>query len=88
MRGGGTQKRAGRRSAVKVDTLNESVISDIGHAFGYYNYGDERGLIDAFPGRDAAAAFICGYVRMALVHPVPVIEKAIARVQESGILKK
>ena len=29
-----------------------------------------------------------GYVRMALVHPVPVIEKAIARVQESGILKK
>ncbi len=29
-----------------------------------------------------------GYVRMALVHPVPVIEKAIGRVQESGILKK
>ena len=29
-----------------------------------------------------------GYVRMALVHPVPVIEKAIAKVQESGILKK
>ena len=29
-----------------------------------------------------------GYVRMALGHPVPVIEKAIARVQESGILKK
>ena len=29
-----------------------------------------------------------GYVRMALVHPVQVIEKAIARVQESGILKK
>ncbi len=28
------------------------------------------------------------YVRMALVHPVPVIEKAIAKVQESGILKK
>ena len=51
---------------MKVDTLNESVISDIGHAFGYYNYGDERGLIDAFPSRDAAAAFICGYVRMAL----------------------
>ena len=29
-----------------------------------------------------------GYVRMALVHPVPVIEKAIAKVRESGILKK
>ena len=29
-----------------------------------------------------------GYVRMALVHPVPVIEKAIQKVQESGILQK
>lgn len=29
-----------------------------------------------------------GYVRMALVHPVPVIEKAIRKVQESGILQK
>ena len=51
---------------MKVDTLDESVVSDIGHAFGYYDYGDERGLIDAFPSRDAAAAFIGGYVRMAL----------------------
>ena len=31
----------------------------VGHAFGYYNYGS------ALPSRDAAAAFICGYVRMA-----------------------
>ncbi|SCH53403.1 LL-diaminopimelate aminotransferase [uncultured Clostridium sp.] len=29
-----------------------------------------------------------GYVRMALVHPVPVIEKAIRKVQESDILQK
>ena len=50
----------------KVTALDESVIQDIGHAFGYYPYGAERGLIDAFPSRDAAAAFICGYVRMAL----------------------
>ena len=52
---------------MKVDTLEESRISDIGHAFGYYDYGSEHGLIDAFPSRDAAAAFIRGYVRMSLL---------------------
>lgn len=51
---------------LKVTTLDESAIREIGHAFGYYDYGAEHGLIDAFPNRDAAAAFICGYVRMAL----------------------
>lgn len=51
---------------MKVTTLSEEAIRRIGHAFGYYDYGDERGLIDAFPSRDAAAEFICGYVRMAL----------------------
>ena len=51
---------------MKVTALDESTVQDIGHAFGYYDYGAEHGLIDAFPSRDAAAAFICGYVRMAL----------------------
>ena len=51
---------------MRVTNLDEQVIQDIGHAFGYYDYGQEHGLIDAFPSRDAAAAFICGYVRMAL----------------------
>ena len=51
---------------MKVSVLDESIILDIGHAFGYYEYGAERGLISAFPSREAAAAFICGYVRMAL----------------------
>ena len=51
---------------MKVTTLDESIIQDIGHAFGYYNYGTEHGLIEAFPNRDAAASFISGYVRMAL----------------------
>lgn len=50
----------------KVLELDENIIEDIGHAFGYYDYGTEHGLIDAFPSRDAVAAFICGYVRMAL----------------------
>ncbi len=51
---------------MKVRSLDEKVIEDIGHAFGYYDYGEEHGLIDAFPSRDAAAAFIRGYVKMAL----------------------
>lgn len=51
---------------MQVTALNELVIENIGRAFGDYDYGGERGLIDAFPSRDAAAAFICGYVRMAL----------------------
>ena len=51
---------------MKITALDEGRIQDIGHAFGYYDYGTEHGLIDAFPSRDAAAAFICGYVRMAL----------------------
>lgn len=51
---------------MKVQTLDESVIADIGHAFGYYDYGAEEGLASAFPSREATAAFICGYVRMAL----------------------
>ena len=50
----------------KVKTLDESIIYNIGHAFAYYDYGGEHGLIDAFPSREAVAAFIRGYVRMAL----------------------
>lgn len=49
-----------------VTTLDECVIQDIGHAFGYYDYGHEKGLVSLYASRQAAAAFICGYVRMAL----------------------
>lgn len=38
---------------MKVTTLDERVIQDIGYAFGYYDYGPEHGLIDTFPSRDA-----------------------------------
>ena len=48
---------------MKVTTLDESVIQDIGHAFGYYDYGAERGLINAFPSREATAVYISGYMR-------------------------
>lgn len=54
-----------RTTRMKVTTLDEEAIRAIGHAFGYYDYGTEHGLIDAFPSREAAAAFIRGYVRMA-----------------------
>lgn len=51
---------------MKLEKLDEGVIGEIGHAFAYYDYGEESGLIDAFPNRDAVSAFICGYARMAL----------------------
>ncbi len=50
----------------KVTALDEKIIQDIGHAFGYYDYGGETGLASAFPSREATATYICGYVRMAL----------------------
>lgn len=51
---------------MKVNTLEESVIQEIGHAFGYYDYGTEPSVKDAFPNRDAVTVFISGYARMAL----------------------
>lgn len=36
---------------VKVTLSDEEIIHDIGHAFGYYDYGAEHGLADAFPDR-------------------------------------
>lgn len=50
---------------MKINTLSESIAEDIGHAFGYYDYGTGHGLIDAFPSRDAVVPFICGYVNTA-----------------------
>ena len=38
---------------MKVTAPEESVIRDIGHAFGYCDCGEERGPIDAFPSREA-----------------------------------
>ena len=51
---------------MKIKVLEMGIAEDIGHAFGYYDYGTEHGLIDAFPSREAVASFICGYVKMAL----------------------
>ncbi len=50
---------------MKVTALDEAAVRDVGHAFAHYDYGAEHGLIDAFPSREAVAAFIGGYMRMA-----------------------
>ena len=44
-------------------TITEEEICDIGHAFGYYDYGQETGMTAAFSGQEATADYICAYVR-------------------------
>ena len=46
-----------------IRTITEEEIHDIGHAFGYYDYGQETGLPAAFSGQEATADYICAYVR-------------------------
>ena len=48
---------------MKVTTLDEKSIRDIGHAFGYYDYEEETGMSAAFSGKEATANYICAYVR-------------------------
>lgn len=49
-----------------VRTLDEKVLRDIGHAFAYYDYGEEKGIASAFSDKDAAALYICGYAKSML----------------------
>ena len=46
-----------------VRTITEEEIHDIGHAFGYYDYGQETGMPSAFSGQEETAEYICAYVR-------------------------
>ena len=46
-----------------VKTMQEKQIEDIGHAFGYYDYGNEQGLVSVFSDRDGASVYIQGFVR-------------------------
>ena len=46
-----------------VKSMTEEEIYDIGHAFGYYDYGEETGMSAAFSGKEATANYICAYVR-------------------------
>lgn len=49
-----------------VKEMDEQHIRDIGHAFGYYDYGEEEGLGSCFRSPDATAEYICGFVRCVL----------------------
>ena len=41
----------------------ERIGRRIGHAFGYYDYGQETGMTVALSGKEATANYICAYVR-------------------------
>ena len=61
-----------------VTTLDEGAIADIGHAFGYYDYGEESGLSSLFPSQEATAAYISRLIKpmgvrvTRIAHGVPV----------------
>ena len=46
-----------------VKSMTEEEIHEIGHAFGYYDYGQETGMTAAFSGQKATEEYICTYVR-------------------------
>ena len=46
-----------------VKSMTEEEIHEIGHAFGYYDYGQETGMTAAFSGQKATEECICAYVR-------------------------
>lgn len=50
---------------MKVTTLDTQVAEQIGHVFGYYDYGEEVGMGAFYRSKDAVAKYISGYVRMA-----------------------
>ena len=60
-----------------VKSITEKEIYDIGHAFGYYDYGQETGMSAAFSGKDATANYICAYVRGAAFCTPPSARTAV-----------
>ena len=50
---------------MRVTDLDAQITDQIGHAFGYYDYGEEIGMDSFFRSKDAVADYIAGYVRMA-----------------------
>ena len=49
-----------------VQSLDDQHIQDIGHAFGYYDYGSETGLAAAFESPEKTAVYITGFARAML----------------------
>lgn len=56
-----------------VKSITEEEIYGIGHAFGYYDYGEEIGMSAAFSGKEATANYICAYVRGGTIKPKGVL---------------
>ena len=50
---------------MKITKWDAQAAEDIGHAFGYYDYGQETGMGVFYSSNDAVANYIAGYVRMA-----------------------
>jgi len=51
---------------MKVTILSDETIREIGHAFGYYDYGGEPGLAELYDSPEGASTYICGFVRTKL----------------------
>lgn len=49
---------------MKVTTWDAQAAAEIGHAFGYYDYGAETGMGAFYSSKEAVADYISGYVRM------------------------
>ena len=52
-------------NTMKITKWDEQAAEDIGHAFGYYDYGQETGMGVFYSSKEAVANYIAGYVRMA-----------------------
>lgn len=50
---------------MKITKWDTQAAEDIGHAFGYYDYGQETGMGVFYSSKEAVANYIAGYVRMA-----------------------
>ena len=46
---------------MRVTDLDAQIPDQIGHAFGYYDYGEEIGMDSFFRSKDAVADYIAGY---------------------------
>lgn len=52
-------------NAMKITKWDAQAAEDIGHAFGYYDYGQETGMGVFYSSKEAVANYIAVYVRMA-----------------------
>lgn len=50
---------------MKITKWDAQAAEDIGHAFGYYDYGQETGMGVFYSSKEAVANYIAVYVRMA-----------------------